>query len=71
MLEGSGVKRALIMSGAYPLRAVGFALAEAFGKAVDSFDPHPDKGKSPTGLSFEICRHGENQRLQPSLKIAR
>jgi hypothetical protein len=29
--EGGGKKRALVLSGAYPLKACGFALAEAFG----------------------------------------
>merc|ERR1711865_908273 len=53
----------------YPLRAVGFALAEAFGKAASDFDPHPNKGKSPTGLFFSLERGGTRQKLSPTLKI--
>ena len=51
--EGSkGLRRAArIWSGAYPLKAVGFALAEAFGVAVDAFHEHPCKEAQalPTG----------------------
>ena len=53
--EGSkGLRRAArIWSGAYPLKAVGFALAEAFGVAVDAFHEHPCKEAQalPTGSS--------------------
>ena len=67
--EGGGKKRAIVVSGAYPLRAVGFALAEAFGRAVDEFNPHPNKGECPSGLDFVIERLGERQRLKATLKI--
>lgn len=61
-------KRALVVSGAYPLRAVGLVIAEAFGKAVDDFDPHPNKGKPPPGLAFALP-WDEKQPLKASLKI--
>lgn len=67
--EGCTQKRALVVSGSYPLRAVGFALAEAFGKAADDFDPHPNKGKTPAGLLFSLDRGGKPQKLTPTLKI--
>ena len=38
-------KHVLVISGAYPLKAVGKTIAEAFGMAVDAFDPHPNKGR--------------------------
>lgn len=67
--SGGRLRRASVVSGSYPLRAVGFALAEAFGKAVDDFDPHPCKGKAPPGLSFMLQRDGRQQPLKPTLKI--
>jgi len=67
--SGSNQKRALVFSGAYPLKAVGFALAEAFGKAVDDFDPHPNKGKKPPGLQFSLLRDGSKQLIAPDLKV--
>jgi len=67
--ESGAQKRVLVVSGAYPLRAVGFAIAEAFGKAADDFDPHPNKGKSPPGLGFFLERDGARHALKPALKI--
>jgi len=62
-------KRVLVFSGAYPLKAVGFAVAEAFGWAVDDFDPHPNKGKAPAGLEFTVQRGSSTELLKPTLKI--
>ncbi len=67
--EGSSQKRALVVSGAYSLRAVGFALAEAFGKAADDFDPHPNKGKTPPGLLFSRQTGEKWHTLMATLKI--
>lgn len=68
-IDGGSQKRAIVVSGAYPLRAVGFTMAEAFGKAVCDFDPHPNKGKPPPGLAFSILRDGKWQILKATLKI--
>ena len=35
---------AVVMSGAYPLRAVGKTIAAAFGMEAVTFDYHPNKG---------------------------
>lgn len=67
--EAGGTKRAIVVSGAYPLKAIGATLAEAFGRAVCDFDPHPNKGKSPPGLHFTIQRDGGDQALESTLKI--
>jgi hypothetical protein len=55
--------------GAYPLKAVGFELAEAFGVAVDEFDAHPNNGKSPTGLACCIKGGADLETIKPTLKI--
>jgi len=67
--EASSMKRALVVSGAYPLRAVGCAIAEAFGHGVGDFDPHPNKCKGPAGMGFNINQDGKLQVLKPTLKI--
>lgn len=67
--EAGSKKRVLVVSGAYPLKAVGFALAEAFGWAVDDFDPHPNRGKAPSGLKFTVQRGASDELLKPALKI--
>ena len=40
-------RRALVVSGAYPLRAVDFTLAEAFGNSAGDFDPHTEWEGAP------------------------
>jgi len=67
--EAGEQKRALVFSGAYPLKAVGFAIAEAFGKAVDAFDPHPNKGKAPPGLAFAVQFQGKQHMVKPTVKL--
>eukprot|EP00746_Dinoflagellata_sp_MGD_P091032 gnl/MRDRNA2_/MRDRNA2_36023_c0_seq1.p1 gnl/MRDRNA2_/MRDRNA2_36023_c0~~gnl/MRDRNA2_/MRDRNA2_36023_c0_seq1.p1 ORF type:complete len:539 (-),score=118.34 gnl/MRDRNA2_/MRDRNA2_36023_c0_seq1:443-1984(-) len=67
--EAGSTKRALVVSGAYPLRAVGCAIAESFGHGVGPFDPHPNKCKGPAGLGFTIKQDGKLQVLKPTLKI--
>jgi len=67
--EVGGQQRILVVTGAYPLKAVGFTIAEAFGKAVDDFDPHPNKGKNPPGMAFALMREGRLQSLKATVKI--
>jgi hypothetical protein len=67
--EASGKQRILVVTGAYPVKAVGFTIAEAFSKAVDAFDPHPNKGKNPPGMTFALMRDGQLQSLKATVKI--
>ena len=67
--EASGKQRILVVTGAYPVKAVGFTIAEAFSKAVDTFDPHPNKGKNPPGMAFALMRDGQLQSLKATVKI--
>lgn len=67
--EGGGQKRVLVVSGAYPLKAVGKAIATAFNNVAAGFDPHPNKGTTPPGLRFALRREDGEQALKPLLKI--
>lgn len=63
-------KRVLVVSGSYPLKAVGCTVVEAFGWAADDFDPHPNKGKAPAGLAFSMQRvGGPRELIKPTVKI--
>eukprot|EP00927_Polykrikos_kofoidii_P080318 TRINITY_DN7718_c0_g1_i2.p1 TRINITY_DN7718_c0_g1~~TRINITY_DN7718_c0_g1_i2.p1 ORF type:complete len:546 (+),score=110.14 TRINITY_DN7718_c0_g1_i2:75-1640(+) len=67
--EDSKAKRTIVFSGAYPLRAVGIAVAEAFGRGVAPFTPSATKGKAPPGMTLSIMLDGEEQQLRCIVKI--
>ena len=65
----SGVFRTVVVTGTYPLRAVGATLAEAFGHAAGDFDPHPNKTKTPPGLFFAVIREGREEGIKSDLTV--
>ena len=62
---------AMVVSGAYPLKALGKTLGAAFGLEDVIFDPQPNKGTGPIGLKFTMASAGEAKatELPLSLKV--